>query len=126
MTAVFDKIGVLNTVPTNLTFVILIENILETLIVTPYLMVKEKHTWVKEVKGSFVILFINSLVLMVIAYLVFAAYTSGAIALVLGIKRLQIFFVLILGYLFLKDKPAKHTWLATAVMILGTILIKVG
>jgi len=31
-----------------------------------------------------------------------------------------------LSYLFFGDKPEKHTWLGTLVMLLGVILIKLG
>ena len=89
-------------------------------------MIKEKNTWILEIKKNYKILFINSLILQLIGYVVFAAYTTGPVALVLGIKRLQIFFALILGYLFLKDKPTKHTWIASLIMILGTLMIKMG
>lgn len=126
-TAIFDKEGILNTSPQGPLFVLLVEDILLSILFTFYLFYKEKTTWVNQLKGSFGLLFVNSYVLLIIAYLVFQAYSiNGPVALVLGIKRLQIFFALVLGYLFFKDKPAKHAWIATAIMILGTILIKVG
>lgn len=126
-TAIFDKLGILNTKPQAPLFVLLLENILMSVMLTFYLINKEKTTWVKEVRQSFGILFTNSLVYLMIAYVVFEAYSiQGPVALVLGIKRLQIFFALVLGYFFLKDKPAKHAWIATAVMLIGTILIKIG
>ncbi len=125
-TAILDKTGLLNISPVSVLFVLLIEDILETIMLTSYLMVKEK-TWIKEVKENYKLLFVNSLMLFLIGYVIFLAYTiQGPVALVLGIKRLQIFFILMFGYLFLNDKPTKHTWIATAVMIVGTILIKVG
>ncbi len=126
ITAIFDKKSLLNTIPTSVLFVLLVENIIETLILTPYLIIKEKNTWILEVRNNFKVLFINSMLLLLIGYVVFAAYSDSPVALVLGIKRLQIFFALILGYFFLKDKPTKHAWIATLIMILGTILIKIG
>lgn len=127
LTAILDKISLLNTSPVSILFVLFLEDMLECLILTSYLVVKEKKTWLREVKGNLLFLFINSLMLTLIGIVVFAAYsTNGPVALVLGIKRLQVFFVLVLGYLFLNDKPTKHTWIATAVMIAGTILIKIG
>ncbi len=126
ITAIFDKMGVINTSPTNPLFVILLENILEVSLLTIYLVKQERKTWIKEVKSNYKLLFINSIVYLAVGWVVFSAYQSGPVALIIGIKRLQIFFALILGYLLLKDKPGKHTWIATAVMILGVILIKIG
>lgn len=125
MTAIFDKLSLENTFPSSVLFVILVENILETAIATPYLLFREKNTWIKEVKQNFGLLLLNSFVLLVIGFLIFNAYTlDGPVALVLGVKRLQIIFALLLGYLFLKDKPTKHSWLASLIMIAGTLMIK--
>lgn len=75
----------------------------------------------------FGILFLNSIVVLIIGLLIFNAYgQDGPVALVMGVKRLQIFFILLMGYLFFKDKPTKHVWIATAIMILGVLMIKVG
>lgn len=127
MTAIFDKLGILNTNPQSPVFVLLTENILMCVLLTFYLMTREKNTWTKELKRSFGGLFINSLIYLIIAYLVFVAYSiQGPVALVLGVKRLQILFALILGYLFLKDQPTKHSWAASMIMILGTLMIKLG
>lgn len=125
-TAVLDKMGVINTKPTNPIFVILIEQIIQSVLLFFFLVNKEQTKWFKEVKTYFWVLLINSLIFLAVGFLVFYAYTDGPVALVLGIKRLQIFLVLILGYIFFKDKPTKHSWIATAIMVLGAILIKVG
>lgn len=126
-TAIFDKLSILNSTPSSPTFIMLMDQILMSVLLTGYLIAKEKKTWALQVKQNFWLLLLNSAILLVISYLVFVAYASeGPVALVLGIKRLQIFFALILGYLFLKDKPTKLTWIATFIMILGTIMIKLG
>lgn len=126
LTAVFDKMSLLNTNPVSPLFLILIEQVVMSIFLGSYILRREKVTWFTEVKNNFGILFLNSLVFLVVAYFVFVSYTDGPVALVIGIKRLQILFVLLLGYLFLKDKPAKHLWIAVSVMILGTVLIKIG
>lgn len=126
LTSVFDKIGINNTIPTNPAFTLLIENIIMSVMLTLYLLKKEQATWVRELKNNFKILFLNSVVYLVVSLLVFYAFSGGPVALVLGIKRLQIFFILLLGYLFFKDKPTKHAWIATAIMILGVLMIKLG
>lgn len=125
-TAVLDKMGIINTKPISPIFVILVEQVLQSVILFFFLLNKEQTKWFKEVKDHFWVLLINSLIFLAVGFLVFYAYTDGPVALVLGIKRLQIFLVLILGYIFFKDKPTKHSWVATAVMVLGAVLIKIG
>lgn len=127
MTVIFDKLGILNTNPQSPAFVLLTENIVMSTLLAAYLQVKEKNTWRKQLKNNFLGLLINSFVYLTIAYLVFVAYSiQGPVALVIGIKRLQIFFVLILGYFFLKDKPTKHVWIAAVIMIFGVLMIRLG
>lgn len=126
LTTIFDKVGINNTQPINPAFALLIENLIMVAFLTVYLFQKEKTTWVNEVKNNLGILLINCAVYTVVSLLIFNAFTSGPVALVMGIKRLQIFFILILGYFFFKDKPSKYAWSASAMMALGAILIKLG
>lgn len=126
ITSVFDKIGITNTSPTNPAFTLLIESIIMATMLTLYLLNKEYDTWIKELKNNFGILLLNGAVYLIVSLLVFSAFVGGPVALVLGIKRLQIFFILLLGYLFFKDKPTKHAWIATAIMILGVLMIRLG
>lgn len=127
LTAIFDKLGLNNTSPTSPAFILLIEQIVMSLMLSWYLFNKENRTWFKEIKNNFRMLFINSMVFLITGLFVFYAYgNNGPVALVLGVKRLQIFFILLMGYLFFKDKPTKHSWIATAVMILGVMMIKLG
>lgn len=127
ITAIFDKLALNNTTPQSPAFIFLVEQIIMSAMLTPYLFYKENKTWSKELKNNFSILFVNSILFVITGFFVFYAYKeSGPVALVLGIKRLQIFFILLLGYLFLKDKPTKHSWIATAIMILGVLMIRLG
>ncbi|NMB91264.1 EamA family transporter [candidate division WWE3 bacterium] len=126
LTAIFDKIGINNTQPINAAFTLLVEDMIMIVILTAYLFKKEHKKWFKEFKDNFVILLANGLTYGISTLLVFSAFTGGPIALVLGIKRLQIFFVLIFSYLFLRDKPTRYSWIAAIVMSLGTLMIKLG
>lgn len=126
LTAVFDKMGVINTTPASPNFMIFAEQALMSALLLGHMVRTEHKTWTAQLKNNFGILFLNSMVFLIVTLLVFNAYTDGPVALVLGIKRLQIFFVLLLGYLFFKDKPTRHTWLATAIMITGVLMIKLG
>lgn len=127
ITAIFDKLALNNTVPQSPAFTMLIEQIIMSFVLTVYLLTREKKTWIIELKNNFGILFLNSIIFLVVGFFVFYAYKeSGPVALVLGIKRLQIFFILLMGYIFFKDKPIKHSWIATAIMIVGVLMIKLG
>lgn len=127
LSAVFDKMGVINTTPTSPFFVVLIEQTLTSAMLTTYLFKTEGNKWIFDVKKNLPLLFLNSLVYLAIVYVVFTAYAlEGPVALVIGIKRLQILIALFLGYMLLKDKPTKITWIASLIMIAGVILIRIG
>jgi len=126
LTAIFDKVGIKNTQPINSAFVLLIEDVIMITILTVYLLKKEQKKWIREFKDNFGILLANGFIYSISVLLVFSAFTCGPVALVLGVKRLQIFFILIFGYVFLKDKPTKYSWIAAIVMTLGTLMIKIG
>lgn len=126
LTAIFDKIGINNTQPVNSAFALLAEDVIMIVILTTYLLKKEHKKWIKEFKDNFIILLANGFIYGLSTLLVFSALTGGPVALVLGVKRLQIFFILIFSYIFLKDKPTKYSWIAAAIMTLGTLMIKLG
>jgi len=93
---------------------------------TIYLNKKEEKTWKLEVKNNLKWLTINGIIYGCISLLVFAAYTGAPVAIVMSIKRLQIFFVLLFSWIFFHDKPSKQSWIASAMMVLGVLLIKLG
>lgn len=124
-TAVFDKMAIITTLPNDPIFTLLIEQILMGILLTAYLIKKEK-AWAANIKQNFRPLMFYSLIFLIAGLPALYGYITGPVALVLGVKRLQIFFALILGYLFLQDKPAKHVWIAAIIMFLGAILIKIG
>lgn len=126
LTAVLDKLGLNNTTPKSPVFILLIEQIIMSLMLMPYLLRNKSKTWINEIKNNFIGLFIISIVFLITGLVVFYAYTDGPVALIIGVKRLQIFFILLMGYLFFKDKPTKHIWVATAIMILGVLMIRLG
>ena len=125
LSGIFDKIGLKGVDPENPALALLSENLFMTVFLTFYLIRTEKG-WVEELKKNFGSLLLISLIYTLSSYLVFSGFLGGAVALVSTVKRLQVFFVLLLGYLFLKDKPPKHAWLATTVMIAGVLLIKLA
>lgn len=127
LTAILDKWALNNSTPTSPIFTGLMEQIIMSIMLGAYMIRRESKTWVMEIRKNIGILFLNSIVVLAVGLLVFYAYSNGgSVALVVGVKRLQIFFILLMGYLFFKDKPTKHVWTATIIMILGVLMIKLG
>ncbi len=127
LTAILDKWALSNSSPTSPVFTILVEQTIMSVMLGMYMIRVESKTWAVELKKNFGILFLNSIIFLLVGLFVFYAYDDGGpAALVIGVKRLQIFFVLLMGYLFFKDKPTKHVWIATAIMIMGVLMIKLG
>lgn len=125
LTSIFDKIGITNTHPTSPIFTLFVENVLMSILLTGYLC-KKQPGWFRELKTNFSSLLINSGVYQMKSLVVFTAFIGGPVALVMGIARLQIFFILLLSYFFFKDRPSKHVWFASFIMALGVLLIKLG
>jgi drug/metabolite transporter (DMT)-like permease len=127
LVVILDKWALNNTLPSSPTFTLLIEQIIMSTLLGMYMIKREGSTYLGEIKNNFGILSLNSIINLVTGFLIFYAYSlGGPVALVVGVKRLQIFLILLMGYLFFKDKPTKHVWIATAIMILGVLMIKLG
>lgn len=122
---VFDKTALKNIYPTNQSFYLLFGNVITTLILSIYL-TKRNRTWIKDLKTNFWLLLWNGVVFTILSLLFLYGITTGAVALVSGVKKLEVFFVLIFGWLLFKDKPKKEIWLGSLIMLLGVILIKLG
>lgn len=122
---VFDKIGVINTKPTNPYLTLLIENFISTIFLTFYVY-KLDRKWTQELKNNFFPLLLCSFVYVFIGIFILSAFAIGPIALVSSIKKIEILLVLFWGSIFLGDKPVKHIWIGTLIMVTGVILIKIG
>lgn len=125
VTTVFDKTGLINMKPVNQSFLILIESTLTTILIGAYMTKKDKK-WLGDLKENFWMLFLNGIIYLVLALLFIYGITTGAIALVSGIKKLEVFFVLIIGWFLFGDKPKRGVWIGSLIMLLGVILIKIG
>jgi len=125
LTTIFDKIGLKNIQPVNQSFLLLVEDILIVILLGIYMTGKDKN-WVKELKTNFWTLSLNGIAYMALSLLFLYGITTGAVALVSGVKKLEVFFVLIFGWLLLGDKPKKGVWLGSLIMLFGVILIKIG
>jgi drug/metabolite transporter (DMT)-like permease len=127
LTVILDKWALSNTFPSSPTFTLLIEQIFMSILLGAYMLRKENKTYALEIKNNFKILSLNSATNLLTGFLIFYAYSfGGPVALVVGVKRLQIFLILLMSYIFFKDKPTKHVWVATVIMILGVLMIKLG
>lgn len=126
VSSVFDKIAMLNMQPLNQSFYLFLGNIMSTIIITFYLF-KNDSKWVYGIKTNFWVLFASAVAYIIVSltYLI-GITTGGALALVSGVKKLEVFFVLIFGMLLFGDRPKKGVWLGSLIMLIGVILIKIG
>lgn len=125
LATVFDKIALNNIKPINQSFYLLIGNILTTILLSIYLSNRNKN-WMKDLKNNFWTLLLNGIAFTVVSLLFLYGITTGALALVSGVKKLEVFFVLILGWFLFGDKPKRGVWIGSLIMLLGVILIKLG
>lgn len=125
LATVFDKTALNNIEPINQSFYLLVGNAMTTIILSTYL-IKQNKYWIKDLKTNFWMLVWNGVFFTILSLLFLYGITTGAVALVSGIKKLEVFFVLIIGWLFFKDKPKSSVWLGSAIMLLGVVLIKLG
>lgn len=123
LSGIFDKIALTNTQPVSPIPALLAENLFMSLVLGVYL-TRKQGGWLKELKNNFWVLGLNGLVYGISNIFTFLAFIDGAVALAGGVKKLQILFVLLLSLIFFKDRPPKHVWLATLILILGTVIIK--
>lgn len=122
---IFDKIALNNSFPSSPTLTLMAQNIITTVLLLAYLHIK-KPTWPTQFKTNIRKLFIAATIYTIFILTAFTAFTQGPVALVLGISNLRILLTLLIGYLFLNDKPTKHALAAAIIMILGGTLIRIG
>lgn len=125
MSAVFDKIGVTNTAPVNSPLTLLTENVVSTFFLTFYLLKKDK-SWFIQLKSKFIPLCTASFIYALIGIFILLGFSTGPIALVSTIKRLEIIFVLGISSLFFQEKMVKHIWVAVFLLVVGVVLIRLG
>jgi len=125
LTSALDKIGLLNMKTPNQSFLLLMENIMTTILIGIY-MTKKDSKWLLDLKINFWPLFVSGIIYAILSLSWLYGITTGALALVSGVKKLEVFFVLILGWILFKDKPKRSVWIGSLVMLLGVLLIKLG
>lgn len=125
ITAVFDKIGLKNMQPVNQSFVLLMENIMMAVLIGAY-MTKSDKNWLADVRTNFWILLTSGVTYVLLSLFYLYGITTGALALVSGVKKLEVFFVLLLGWVLFKDRPRKEVWIGCFIMLLGVVFVKLG
>jgi drug/metabolite transporter (DMT)-like permease len=125
ISAIFDKVAMKNTYPTNSTYVLFIENLFIGIGLLPILYRQDKN-FLKPVVKHYKSLLLLGTLLGSASIFVFKAMSVTNIAFALTIVRTQILFVLLFSWLFFGDKPKKEVIFGSMIMILGVVLIKLG
>jgi len=121
ITSITDKIAI---VSSNIPAAYLGGNIVSTTLLIIYIIIRKKHVK-EEIKQEFSLLSVASIIYMLLVFLVFYGFASGPVALVIGVKKLELFFVLFLSWIFFDDKPSKHSLIASICMLLGIVFMKI-
>ncbi|MFA6017400.1 MAG: EamA family transporter [Patescibacteria group bacterium] len=125
ITTIFDKTGLINMKSTNQSFLLLVESTMSAIIIGIY-MTKKNAKWLNDLRVNFWPLLLNGMIYLLLSLFWLYGITTGALALVSGVKKLEILFVLVVGWLFLGDKPKRGVWLGCLIMLLGVFFIKLG
>ncbi len=125
VTSVFDKIGLMNFKPINQSFLLFWENILTAILLAGY-MSRHDRKWIIDLKINLCSLFLNGFIYVILSLFWLYGITTGALALVSGVKKLEILFVLLLSWLLFGDKPKREVWIGSLIMLIGVFLIKLA
>jgi uncharacterized membrane protein len=125
VSAVLDKLGINHTNPANPVFVLFVEYVVMAAIFSAYVF-RTKVRLIDQLKGRTVKLTGAALVYLIMSLVTFWGFTAGPVALVVGIKKLQVLFVLLFSYIAFKDKPSRYSLVASVIMMIGVVMIKAG
>lgn len=122
ISAVLDKVSMQNITPVNPYFVLLIGNIGTTILTTGYMM--RKHaSWHMEMRKHMGGLIVNGVVYTFVSLFYLMSIVGGEVALVSGVKKLEVLIALVIGWIFFADKPKKEVFAGSIIMLLGVIFI---
>lgn len=125
LASALDKMSLINMKPVNQSFYLFWTNMLTTILISSYIL-KNNKNWIYDLKNNFWVLLISGLIFYLVSIFYLYGITTGALALVSGVKKIEVFFVLILGWLLFGDKPKKGVWIGSLIMLVGIILIKLS
>lgn len=123
LSAIFDKVAVSSLSTSKPAFVLLSENVIMSVLLFIFLKAR-RYDIKKQIKQHGWMLLLMSMIYAFGGIFTFLAFRFGAIALATAVKKTQILLVLLFGILFFKDRPTKYTWIASIIMILGILLMK--
>lgn len=123
VSSVSEKIALIHTVPQNIFYLAFWENLFLTILISCYV-VKTNKDWFKEVKSHALNLFIAGLLFSSLYFLVLNGFKDGPISLVSAIKKLEVLVVLVISYLFFKERTTRKVYIATFIMLVAVLLIK--
>jgi len=121
LTSVFDKTAIQSS---NIIVAYLGGNIVSSSLLIVYSIVRKKRI-ADEFKTKIGSLFIASMIYMILVLLVYSGFAAGPIALVSGVKKLELLFVLFFSWIFFHDKPSKHSFIASICMLMGIVFMKI-
>lgn len=99
------------------------ENLFLTMIIGSYVL-KTNKDWVKEIKSNLLNLCVAGSLFLVLYLLVISGFKEGPVSLVSAVKKFEVIIVLLISYLFFKERPSKHVYLGSVLMILAVIFIR--
>lgn len=120
---IFDKIAINNTVPSNPTFVLLLENMFVIIGLIPYLLLKKKG-FITSVASNIKYILPLGLISAIVWLLGMSAVSMGDTAVVSAIFRTQLLLVIIYSVVFNKEKVSLSTVIGSVIMVLGVIVIR--
>lgn len=122
---VFDKLAINNTLPKSTTFTLFIENLMVIFGMLPLLYIRNKNFY-QQITSNTKLFLLLGLLNAFSTILAFSAVGGGNIGVVAAILKAQILFVLLLSFIFFKDRPKLETIVGSVIMIFGVVLIKIG
>src|SRR3989339_548280 len=121
---IFDKVAINNTSPRSPIFALFFEN-LGICALAPALYLRNK-SFILQITSNFKSFLILGILVAFSSVFAFWAISEGPVGLTATIFRTQSLYVLLFGFLFLKDRPKRETLIGSLIMILGIYLIKAG
>lgn len=122
---VFDKLAINNTLPKSTTFTLFIENLMVIFGMLPLLYIRNKSFY-QQITNNTKLFLLLGLLNAFSTILAFWAVGGGNVGVVAAILKIQILFVLLLSFIFFKDRPKLETIVGSVIMIFGVVLIKIG
>lgn len=124
ISAVFEKIAMLHTEGNSVYPLAFWENLFLSAITGAYV-VKTNKSWFTEIKNHISGLTIAGVLFAILYLVVIFGFRDGPVALISAIKKLEVLVVIIISYIFFKERPSKKIYIASFLMLLAVLLIKI-